>query len=107
MRRTHGSETLNPGRSPGRRTSDGKLPRPRVLMAQQFLPAAHWHFLTPLYEAIVRPVAAPIWRRLADEVRQRAPRGGEAVDIGCGPGTVLGLVQFQRPDLRLTGLDID
>lgn len=35
------------------------------------------------------------------------PAGGAAVEIGCGPGSVLADVSRARPDLRCLGLDVD
>lgn len=72
-----------------------------------FLPAAHWSFLTPYYEALARPFAHRIWKRITDEVVQRAPHSAVIADLGCGPGTVLRLISMRRPDLRLHGIDID
>ncbi|MDO8648894.1 MAG: class I SAM-dependent methyltransferase [Candidatus Peregrinibacteria bacterium] len=74
---------------------------------KDFMPGAHYHFLTPLYEMITRPLLRNIWERSAREVVQRAPEHGKIVDIGCGPGTVLRLIRMQRQDLSLQGFDID
>lgn len=76
-------------------------------MKKAFLPAAHWNFLTPYYEALARPFARPIWRRVTDEVVRRAPVGGMVSDLGCGPGTLLRLIAEGRPDLQLHGIDVD
>ncbi len=76
-------------------------------MKPSFIPAAHWHFLTSSYEALARPFAHRIWKRIADEVSQRAPHTAKIADLGCGPGTVLRLIASRRPDLQLHGIDID
>lgn len=74
---------------------------------RSFIPAFHWHFLTSSYEALARPFARSIWKRVADEVVKRAPQNSTVVDLGCGPGTVLRLIRERRPDLTLIGSDID
>lgn len=33
-----------------------------------FLPGAGFHFLTPLYELIARPMLAPVWRDVVKDV---------------------------------------
>lgn len=76
-------------------------------MSKSFIPAAHYHFLTPSYEALAKPFARKLWRRIAEEAAVRAPTHSSIIDIGCGPGTVLRIIRKQRPDLHLTGIDID
>ncbi len=76
-------------------------------MPADFLPAAHYHFLTPAYEVLARPFSGRIWRRVAAEVVWRAPRQASVLDIGCGPGTVLRMIRREREDLTLIGTDID
>lgn len=72
-----------------------------------FIPAAHYHCLTPLYEVFVRPVMQRVWKRITEEVSARTPQGGSVIDLGCGPGSLLRMLRRRRPDLRLTGTDID
>lgn len=76
-------------------------------MTKGFLPGAHFHFLTPFYEALTRPFASRIWTRVMENIAMRTPKNGTVVDLGCGPGTVLRLLRAKRPDLRLIGTDID
>lgn len=40
-------------------------------------------------------------------IQEHAPQGGALVDVMCGPGYLLGKIAERRPDLRLTGMDID
>lgn len=40
-------------------------------------------------------------------VREQAPKNGSLLDIMCGPGYLLSKIKEVRPDLRLTGVDID
>ena len=63
--------------------------------------------LEPLYEPFCRPFVGGIWKRLAKEVDTRSSRNSNILDIGCGPGTVLRFLHKLRPDLLLTGTDID
>jgi ubiquinone/menaquinone biosynthesis C-methylase UbiE len=72
-----------------------------------FLPAAGLHFLTPAYELLAWPMLAGVWRGVVDDVCQRAGQAASIVDLGCGPGTVLRRLARRRPDLSLTGVDID
>lgn len=76
-------------------------------MTSSFLPAARFHFLTPLYEAAVKPFMWKTWNKIAEEVSKRTPNGGYVVDLGCGPGSVLRIIRSKRPDIQLTGVDID
>ncbi len=76
-------------------------------MISAFLPAARFHFLTPLYEFTVKPFMYRTWKRIVEEVSRRAPKDGTVVDLGCGPGSILRMLRAARPDLRLIGVDVD
>jgi len=76
-------------------------------MKHDFIPSAHWNFLTPLYETIFWPLTGSTWKRIAREASNVTQQGGSVIDLGCGPGTVLRLLRHQRPDLNLNGIDID
>ncbi len=73
----------------------------------EFLPGAGYHFLTPLYELLVWPMGNGVWRDVVGDVSKMASPGASLVDLGCGPATVLRRLAAQRPDLSLTGVDID
>jgi len=73
----------------------------------EFLPGAHFHLLTPLYEFLVRPMLGGVWHGVAEDVSRAAQTGAAVVDLGCGPGTVLRQLARRRSDLALTGVDID
>jgi ubiquinone/menaquinone biosynthesis C-methylase UbiE len=73
----------------------------------EFLPGAGFHFLTPLYEFLAWPMLAGVWRDVVSDVSNMASPGAALVDLGCGPATVLRRLAAQRPDLSLTGVDID
>lgn len=55
---------------------------------------AYWPYKTSLEQVL-------------ETVKKLAPQGGTLLDIMCGPGWLLGEIQKLRPDLRLTGVDID
>lgn len=73
----------------------------------EYLPGAHFHLLTPLYEFLARPMLGGVWRAVASDVSKAAGTGATVVDLGCGPGTILRRLARSRPDLKLTGVDID
>jgi len=75
--------------------------------AMEYLPGAHFHLLTPLYEFLARPMLGGVWRDLAEDVSRAAAKGAAVVDLGCGPGTILRRLARRRTDLALTGVDID
>lgn len=73
----------------------------------EFLPGAGFHFLTPAYELLARPMLGGVWRDVVADVKTLAGQAANVVDLGCGPGTVLRRLAVDRPDLKLTGIDID
>ncbi len=74
---------------------------------KDFLPGAGYHFLTPLYEMLAWPMLGGVWRGVVDDVTSLASNAASIVDLGCGPATVLQKLARRRPDLSLTGIDID
>lgn len=46
-------------------------------------------------------------KTVIERVVKEAPQGGTVLDVMCGPGYLLGKLKEQRPDLSLTGVDID
>jgi ubiquinone/menaquinone biosynthesis C-methylase UbiE len=75
--------------------------------ATEFLPGAGFHFLTPIYELLARPMLGGVWRDVVRDVNSFAHPVASIVDLGCGPGTVLRQLARRRSDLSLTGVDID
>ena len=75
--------------------------------ATEFLPGAGFHFLTPVYEFLARPMLGRVWRDVVGDVASVARPAASVVDLGCGPATVLHRLARLRPDLSLTGIDID
>ncbi len=58
------------------------------------------------YDRLARRVLPRAYRRLARDAASIAPSGGAVLDVGTGPGILLRELGRQRPDLRLTGLDL-
>src|SRR5260221_8976999 len=73
----------------------------------EFLPGAHFHLLTPFYEFFARPMLGGVWRDVVADLDKFASQAASIVDLGCGPATVLQKLAQRRPDLSLTGIDID
>lgn len=60
-----------------------------------------------LYVLLARgPLFRRVYRRIVAEVASQAPQGARLLDVGTGPGYLLGYLARQRPDLRLFGLDL-
>lgn len=76
-------------------------------MEKSFIPAAHYPILTSYFEEIVRPFAGKIWKSISKEIINKTEEHANVVDLGCGTGIALRLLHKQRPDLELTGFDID
>lgn len=83
------------------------VPRPETHPAAEFLPGAGYHFLTPIYELLAWPMLGGVWRDVGVDVANAASPEVAVVDLGCGPATVLQKISRLRPDLSLTGVDID
>jgi trans-aconitate methyltransferase len=67
-----------------------KLPEPEIYrLEMQFMP----------WGELMRYVAATVAKKI--------PFGGSLLDLMCGPGYLLDLIHAQRPDLSLTGVDLD
>jgi SAM-dependent methyltransferase len=47
------------------------------------------------------------WKKVLEIICAKSPRNGTLLDIMCGPGYLLGKIALKRPDLKLTGMDID
>ncbi len=61
-----------------------------------------------LYNLMARgPLAHRIYRRLVADLAAGLPPGAKVLDVGTGPGYLLGYLGRERPDLDLWGLDLD
>jgi len=61
---------------------------------------------TGFYNVMARSVLRRVYRRLARDIAAEAPRGATLLDVGTGPGVLLVELARQRPDLKLTGVDL-
>src|SRR5690349_19508282 len=74
---------------------------------ERFIPALSYHFLTPLYD--------PVMRTLLREARFKShlialaeiENGQQVLDLGCGTATLTLLLKSQYPETTVTGLDAD
>ena len=63
-------------------------------------------FRSWLYAHLARSaVRRGLYRRFVSDLAARVPRGGRLLDVGAGPGYLLGDLARARPDLRTWGLD--
>jgi ubiquinone/menaquinone biosynthesis C-methylase UbiE len=58
------------------------------------------------YNLVARTVLRRVYRRLAQDIADAAPRDAAVLDVGTGPGVLLAELARLRPDLRLTGIDL-
>lgn len=72
---------------------------------KDFVPAAHYSFLTRFYDGFSRLFFSGVFKKIAAFI---APKPGEKIlDIGCGPGNLIVELKKLQPAAHLTGLDID
>ena len=72
-----------------------------------YIPALQYHWLTPLYDGVLRLVLRDdvLKRRL---IRQaRLPDRAQVLDLGCGTATLTIMIKQAHPEARVHGLDID
>lgn len=72
-----------------------------------YVPAFHFHFLTPLYDWIlgISGFGKKFRRRVL--AATPIPRRGMVLDIGCGTGTMTRLMQQRSPSAEIIGIDPD
>lgn len=76
-------------------------------MANEYMPAFHFRFLTPLYDIAVRLTG------FGEKFRQRVmaatpiPKTGRVLDIGSGTGTMTRLLKQRAPSAAVHGVDPD
>lgn len=59
-----------------------------------------------LYDVVARRLMRGVYRRIAEDIALVAPRDAALLDIGTGPGTLIGEIARLRPDLAITGVDL-
>jgi ubiquinone/menaquinone biosynthesis C-methylase UbiE len=60
---------------------------------------------TRFYSFMTGRLMRSVYRRIAADIADAAPRDGDLLDVGTGPGWLLVEIARSRPDLRLTGID--
>ena len=75
----------------------------------QYIPAARWRVFTRVYDPVLAlTMRERRWRtRMLERVDADLPRGGAAIDLGCGTGTFAISLAARRPDATVTGVDGD
>src|SRR5215210_7716278 len=76
---------------------------------ERYVPAAGWDRLTGTYDLTVAlSMRERAWRpALVEAVSRDLPRGGGAVEIGCGTGSLTIALAAARPDAMIFGVDGD
>ncbi len=74
---------------------------------RDYIPALGHDFLTPLYDPLLRLTMrdTAFKRRLAEQANIAAAH--RVLDVGCGTGTLLGLICAQTPKAQAVGIDGD
>ena len=72
-----------------------------------FIPALRWHWLTPLYDPLLR------WAMREEQFKRRLISQAaiqpqhKVLDLGCGTGTLTVLIKQMQPKAEVVGLDGD
>ncbi len=73
---------------------------------RSYIPAAGFHWLLPLFDLVTKPTGADQARSALLEQAELRP-GQQALDIGCGTGTLAILLKRLHPEIEVVGLDPD
>lgn len=74
--------------------------------SRSFIPASGHDFLLPFYDPLVRLLGGDRVRKQLLELT-RIRRGHRVLDIGCGTGTLVAMIQRLHPEVEVVGLDPD
>lgn len=80
-------------------------PRPCIADAAAIYPS-NYYTLTGAQRGLLGPVKDMVLMRRLRALLRDVPKGGVAVEVGCGDGTLLLAMRRARPDLRLVGVDL-
>jgi ubiquinone/menaquinone biosynthesis C-methylase UbiE len=78
----------------------------RIHMAHRHRPHSFQGRSSRVYDVLARRLHRPIYRKLARDVADLAPRQARVLDVGTGPGVLLIELAGRRPDLTLAGVDL-
>jgi SAM-dependent methyltransferase len=72
-----------------------------------YVPALGYRLLTPLYDRLLRLTMREDEFKSALIAEARVKAGDRVLDLGCGTGTLLVMLQRECPEAQLTGIDGD
>lgn len=73
----------------------------------RYIPAFHFHWLTRWYDPIMRRLFPEAALKTALIAQARIQPSQDALDVGCGTGTLTLLIKQTQPDATVYGLDMD
>ena len=74
---------------------------------QKFIPALRFHFLTPLYDWVVKWSSKEVMFKQSLIQQATLTDGLKVLDVGCGTGSLLSMLDDKQENLELHGIDID
>lgn len=74
---------------------------------ERFIPALSYHFLTPLYDSVMRTLLRETRFKSHLIALAEIESGQQVVDIGCGTATLTLLLKQQYSETTVIGLDAD
>lgn len=72
---------------------------------KDFIPAAHYDFLTPFYGFFMEIFFGGAFKKITNHIKLGP--NGKLLDVGCGPANLLRVIHKKYPENKLIGLDID
>ncbi len=74
---------------------------------EHFIPALAYHFLTPLYDPVMRTLLRETRFKRHLLALAEIESGQQVLDLGCGTATLTLLLKRQYPETTVVGLDAD